>query len=77
MIGRKQEVERLEWAYQSPDSEFIGIYGQRRVGKTYLVAKTFAGRFAFQHAGLAPEDAEDEEQPVAEGSREEKSSLKW
>ena len=68
MIGRKQEVERLEWACQSPDPEFIGIYGRRRVGKN-LVAKTFAGRFAFQHAGLAPRGAEDDDQPAVEGNR--------
>lgn len=75
MVGRKQEIERLEWAYQSPDPEFIGIYGRRRVGKTYLVAKTFAGRFTFQHAGLAPKGT-DEEQSTEEGIREEGSLLK-
>ena len=39
--------------YESDESEFVAIYGRRRVGKTYLVRETFDGRFTFQHSGLA------------------------
>ena len=31
----------------------MAVYGRRRVGKTFLIRNVFAGRFAFQHAGLA------------------------
>ena len=56
MIGRKQEVSALNELYDSGRAEFVAIYGRRRVGKTYLVDETFAGRITFKHAGLSPED---------------------
>ncbi len=52
MIGRVKEVVELENAYSERESEFVAVYGRRRVGKTYLVRETFSGRLAFQHAGL-------------------------
>ena len=52
MIGRKKEIRELENAYAERESEFVAVYGRRRVGKTYLVRETFSGRLAFQHAGL-------------------------
>lgn len=44
----------------SDKSEFVAVYGRRRVGKTYLVRETFNYRFAFQHSGLP--DATTQEQ---------------
>lgn len=52
MIGRKQETELLEQAYHSNRSEFIAIYGRRRVGKTFLVRQLFAEKFAFTYSGM-------------------------
>jgi len=52
MIGRVAEVKALRRAFESEQSEFVAIYGRRRVGKTYLVNETFRGRYAFHHAGL-------------------------
>ena len=52
MIGRKAEVDELNRLFRSNESEFVAVYGRRRIGKTYLVRETFEGRFAFQHAGL-------------------------
>ncbi|MBO7687567.1 MAG: AAA family ATPase, partial [Kiritimatiellae bacterium] len=52
MIGRKKEIRELENAYAERESEFVAVYGRRRVGKTYLVRETFSERLAFQHAGL-------------------------
>ena len=60
IIGRKQEIEELERHYQSDRSEFIAVYGRRRVGKTFLIKQTFKGRLAFQHTGVSPVDQEDE-----------------
>ncbi len=34
-------------------SEFVAIYGRRRVGKTYLIRTAFDNKFAFQVTGLA------------------------
>ncbi|MDE5609599.1 MAG: AAA family ATPase [Bacteroidales bacterium] len=52
MIGRKQEITLLEQAYHSNQSEFIAIYGRRRVGKTFLVRQIFSGKFAFTYSGM-------------------------
>ena len=52
MIGRTKEIEDLNRLYESDESEFVAVYGRRRVGKTYLVRETFADRFAFHHTGL-------------------------
>lgn len=53
MIGRKREIEQLQKAYESGSSEFVAVYGRRRVGKTFLVRETFNSRFTFQHSGVA------------------------
>ena len=52
VIGRKKELEQLVEAYESEYSEFVAVYGRRRVGKTFLVREAFDYRFTFQHAGL-------------------------
>ena len=45
IIGREQEIEKLENYISSRKSEFIAIYGRRRVGKTFLVKELFENRF--------------------------------
>ena len=52
MIGRVEEYNRLVEAYESKDSEFVAVYGRRRVGKTFLVRETFGHGFTFQHTGV-------------------------
>ena len=44
MIGRVQEVKELNRLYARERAELVAIYGRRRVGKTYLVDETFAGK---------------------------------
>lgn len=51
MIGRCEEVAQLNRLYDSRESEFVAVYGRRRVGKTYLIREMFEGRFAFVHTG--------------------------
>lgn len=53
MLGRIEEENELLAAESSPQSEFVAVYGRRRVGKTYLVQATFDGRFSFVHTGIA------------------------
>lgn len=53
LIGRKYEKGRLLNAYESEYSEFVAVYGRRRVGKTFLIRETFDYKFTFQHSGLA------------------------
>lgn len=42
--GRVRERDRLERVLGSPRPEFLAIYGRRRVGKTFLIRRFFAGR---------------------------------
>ena len=51
LIGRKREVKELWRCYDSPRSEFVIIYGRRRIGKTFLVTQTFSGKFSFLFTG--------------------------
>ena len=60
MIGRKNEQERLLSALENEESEFIAVYGRRRVGKTYLIRQTFGNGFAFYHTGLAKSPMSDQ-----------------
>ena len=53
LIGRKKEIETLQSLVESPKSEFLAVYGRRRVGKTYLIRTFFEGQFDFQISGLA------------------------
>lgn len=56
MIGRNEEKRRLKEAYASKQSEFVTVYGRRRIGKTYLVNEALGPKFAFHHAGLKHEN---------------------
>jgi uncharacterized protein len=53
IIGRFYEKERLGNYIDSQKSEFIAVYGRRRIGKTYLVEQYFENKFTFYHTGLA------------------------
>lgn len=41
LIGREEELNRLEDFYQSPKAEFLAIYGRRRIGKTFLIQQFY------------------------------------
>lgn len=47
LIGRKKELEALREYISSNRSEFIAVYGRRRVGKTFLIRQMTADNFAF------------------------------
>lgn len=53
IIGRKNERETLGRLYRSNKSEFVILYGRRRVGKTFLVNLTFREQFTFRATALA------------------------
>lgn len=50
-IGRKEEIRKLTDAYNSEKSEFVAVYGRRRIGKTFLVRETFKNDFTFYYTG--------------------------
>lgn len=53
IIGRQKEIQKLDLIQKSKKSEFLAVYGRRRVGKTFLIREYFAYKFAFQVSGLA------------------------
>ena len=48
IIGRVEEIQELEKYLTSGQSEFIAVYGRRRVGKTFLIQELFEGKFTFR-----------------------------
>ena len=53
LIGRKEELREIREAYKSEYSQFVAVYGRRRVGKTFLIREAFDYTFTFQHTGVA------------------------
>jgi len=60
IVGREEEIKRLTYYYELDNSEFLVVYGRRRVGKTYLIREFFEQKFCFYFTGLA--NAETEQQ---------------
>ncbi|MCF0182692.1 MAG: ATP-binding protein, partial [Muribaculaceae bacterium] len=52
LIGREKEKRELMEVMSSNQSEFVAVYGRRRVGKTFLIREAFNYKFAFQHTGI-------------------------
>jgi len=53
IIGRKTEINELNRIMESESSEFVMVYGRRRVGKTFLIREYFSNRFSFYVTGIA------------------------
>ena len=60
LIGRQKEQKLLLNALKADESQFIAVYGRRRIGKTYLIRETFQNKFAFQHTGLQKGDKKEQ-----------------
>lgn len=54
IIGRKEEITRLDKVFKSKEAEFVVLHGRRRVGKTYLIREFFKEKdcIYFQSTGL-------------------------
>ena len=52
LIGRASEIQLLESYLQSDKSEFIAVYGRRRVGKTFLIRQVIGDRACFAMSGM-------------------------
>lgn len=51
IIGREEEMAELQRSLDSGRSEFVIVYGRRRVGKTYLVDTFFNEEYDFSFVG--------------------------
>lgn len=52
IIGRESELDALKSYLTSNQSEFVAVYGRRRVGKTFLIRKAADEKFAFFLTGV-------------------------
>ena len=57
LIGREKEKQLLEQYVESDRSEFIAIYGRRRIGKTFLVTETLGNKLDFDMTGVINGDS--------------------
>jgi AAA+ ATPase superfamily predicted ATPase len=60
VIGRSEEVEILNSLLKTNESELVAVIGRRRVGKTFLVKKTYQKHLIFKLTGI--QDASKAEQ---------------
>ncbi len=51
LIGRNNEIATLHELLNSDESQFVAVYGRRRVGKTFLIRENYKSNFIFQHTG--------------------------
>ncbi|MCI7400206.1 MAG: ATP-binding protein [Prevotella sp.] len=51
IIGREKEIQTLAEAMKSERSEFVAVYGRRRIGKTFLIKEYFNNKFSFLFVG--------------------------
>ena len=56
LIGRADEQIRLKKHYLSEKSEFVALFGRRRVGKTFLIKSLFESDLVFYAVGLQEGD---------------------
>lgn len=52
VFGREQETKLLREYLESDRSEFIALYGRRRVGKTFLIRQVVAEQMTFTFTGV-------------------------
>ena len=52
VIGREEELDTISRLYESGRSEFLAIYGRRRVGKSFLIEEALENKFSFVAVGL-------------------------
>ena len=52
VIGREEELATISRLYSSERSEFLAIYGRRRVGKSFLIEEALGNKITFMAVGF-------------------------
>lgn len=60
LIGREEETYKLDEYLNSSKSEFVAVYGRRRVGKTFLVRQVLGNQTCFSLTGMENADMQDQ-----------------
>ncbi len=58
IIGRQEEIRKLEKLLLSSKSEFVAIYGRRRIGKSFLVEEVYKDIIVFRAIGAYINDVD-------------------
>lgn len=51
-VGREREMALLNEYLSSDQSEFVAVYGRRRIGKTFLIQQVIGNDYAFYASGM-------------------------
>jgi len=52
VAGREDEIKILQNLLNNKGSEFLAVYGRRRIGKTYLIRQVYEKSIVFEASGL-------------------------
>ena len=64
VVGRADELATIQRLYESTRSEFLAIYGRRRVGKSFLIEEALENKFSFMAVGLYQKIDQDNDEKV-------------
>ncbi len=56
VAGREVEIKKMQNLLENTQSEFLAVYGRRRIGKTYLIREIFKPNIVFECSGLHQKD---------------------
>ena len=62
MVGRIEEKKYLKSLLDEEESQFVAVFGRRRIGKTYLIRESFDYNFTFEHTGISNSSIEKRKQ---------------
>ncbi len=79
IAGRVNEIKMMKHLLEKQQSEFLAVYGRRRIGKTYLIREVFKDNIVFECSGLHQKDMKQQLEnfwlTLIETQTTEKSSL--
>ncbi len=52
VAGREVEIKKMQNLLENTQSEFLAVYGRRRIGKTYLIREIFKPNIVFECSGF-------------------------
>lgn len=52
VVGRKREIALFKECLKTPKSEFVVVYGRRRIGKTFIINESLSKNFVFKATGI-------------------------
>lgn len=79
VAGREDEIQIMQNLLKKKDSEFLAVYGRRRIGKTYLIRQVFEQSIVFEANGIheqeTPQQLEGFWMSLVEANPNEKPAL--